>query len=109
MKKPLIITIILLLIFIAAGAAAGGFYYYSQYTKAQQILKNPTLSAQLEVENLINRVGQLIDLPKDEKPTVATVSDIKKLKDQPFFANAKNGDKVLIYTSAKKAILYDSS
>ena len=42
----------------------------------------------------------------DEKPTVATITDIEKVKDQPFFKNAKNGDRVLIFTNAKKAILY---
>lgn len=33
--------------------------------------------------------------------------DPEKLRDQPFFANAQRGDKVLIYANAKKAILYN--
>ena len=60
-----------------------------------------------EVEELVAAVGKLIVLPKGEDPTVASVSDPDKLKDQPFFANAKIGDKVLIYTKARKAYLYD--
>jgi hypothetical protein len=44
-----------------------------------------------------------------EQPTVATVSDITKLKDQAFFNNAKNGDKVLIFKNTKKAIIYRPS
>jgi len=54
----------------------------------------------------IAAVGKLIMLPEGEEPTVATISDIEKLKDQAFFTHAQNGDKVLIYTTAKKAILY---
>jgi hypothetical protein len=64
-------------------------------------------AAQLEISTLIERVGKLIVLPTGEEPTVATVSDPAKLKDQVFFANAKVGDKVLIYTKARKAYLYD--
>jgi hypothetical protein len=64
-------------------------------------------AAQLEISTLIERVGKLIVLPEGEEPTVATVSDPAKLKDQVFFANAKVGDKVLIYTKARKAYLYD--
>lgn len=64
-------------------------------------------AAQLEISTLIERVGKLIVLPTGEEPTVATVSDPDKLKDQVFFANAKVGDKVLIYTKARKAYLYD--
>ncbi len=64
-------------------------------------------AAQLEINTLIERVGELIVLPQGEEPTVATVSDPDKLKDQVFFANAKVGDKVLIYTKARKAYLYD--
>jgi len=52
-------------------------------------------------------VGRIIVLPNDEEPTVATVTDPEKLRDQVFFANAKAGDKVLIYTKARKAYLYD--
>ena len=45
-------------------------------------------------------------MPSSEAPTIATVNDITKLKGQAFFADAKNGDKVLIYTKAGKAVLY---
>lgn len=79
------------------------FYFYNQY---QNIKKNPNQVAKAETEALVAEVGKLIDLPKDETPTVATVLDKEKLKDQPFFANAQNGDKILIYTKAKKAIIY---
>jgi hypothetical protein len=67
------------------------------------------VAAQTEAQTLISQIGKLTDLPQGETPTVATVTDITKLKDQPFFTNAKNGDKVLIYTTAKKAYLYRPS
>lgn len=86
----------------------GGYFYYQSQNKtaptdpqAQQRL------AQAEVRRLVKEVGNLIALPVGEDPTVATVTDVDKLSDQPFFAKAKNGDKVLIYAIAKKAILYD--
>lgn len=64
-------------------------------------------AANTEIESLITKVSRLIMLPPGEEPTVATVSDPAKLKDQAFFQNAQVGDKVLIYTKARKAYLYD--
>lgn len=65
-------------------------------------------SASVEaVRDLVSRVGRHMVLPEDETPTIATVTDPALLKDQPFFARAKAGFKVLIYPKAKKAILYD--
>lgn len=107
--KSTIIFIILAL----TGLSAGGYFFY-QYQKTQAELQtiktDPTTvqkAAQEEVKRLIAEVGKLIELPTGEEPTVATITDLEKLKDQPFFQKAKNGDKVLIYTNAKKAILYD--
>jgi hypothetical protein len=57
--------------------------------------------------DIIAKIGMLIELPQGETPTVATVTDPSKLTDQPFFAKAKAGDIVLIYTAAREAYLYD--
>lgn len=56
---------------------------------------------------LVKKVSKHMFLPENEIPSLATVTDPEKLEAQSFFANAKKGDKVLIYSKARKAILYD--
>ena len=102
-KHELIITILSVLVLVGAAAS---YYFYTQYRNTQNILKNPNLATEKQTKELITSLGKLMVLPK-EQPTVATVTDASKLKDQPFFANAKNGDKVFIFVNAKKAVLYD--
>jgi len=87
--------------------AGAGYYYYRQATDLKKNPQKQQAVLQEEAKSLVADVSRLIVLPQDEEPTIATVSDPEKLKDQPFFANAKAGDKVLIYSKAKKAILYD--
>ena len=101
-KKNILTVVILLLAFIAMTGQAA--YLYMQNI---QLKKNPQSAAQEEVKSIVAKVGRLIVLPEGETPTIATVTDTKLLKDQPFFAKAQVGDKVLIYTTAKKAILYN--
>ena len=105
--KSFFLTVAMIL--VVSGALATAYYFYSQYQKSQQLLKNPSQAAQEEATALKTAVGVLMELPQGEEPTVATVSDTDKLKDQTFFARAVNGDKVLIYTQAQKAILYRPS
>ena len=94
---------------IAAIAIVLLVYFVLAYQKSQRLLHNPAEAAALEVSALIGDIERFMELPVDEQPTLATVSDRDKLKDQPFFAKAANGDKVLIYTKARKAILYRPS
>jgi hypothetical protein len=99
----LVVVVILLI------GVAPGYYFYLQYQNTQKLLENPTEAAKAEVENITEKVGKLILLPKDEDPTLATVSDKTKLANQAFFVHAENGDKVLIFTKSKKAYLYRPS
>ncbi|MCL6096324.1 MAG: hypothetical protein M1444_01395 [Patescibacteria group bacterium] len=94
--------------FLLLLAAIPSYYFYNQYQKNQS-LQNPNEAANIQAQNLIDKVGTLIELPTSEQPQIATVSDKTKLSGQPFFARAENGDKVLIFSGAKKAILYRPS
>src|SRR6185437_12008132 len=84
-----------------------GLYYFIQYHHAQNLLKDPLLASEMQQETIVKNVTKLTQVPPGEQPTIAKISDISKLNNQPFFQNAKNGDFVLIYTKAKEAILYD--
>lgn len=109
MKKisPVLFLLVILTVFAVAGAGTS-YYFYLQYQKTDRLLKNPTEAAKEEVRALITRVGKLMVLPKED-PQIATILDKEKVKDQAFFANSQNGDKVLIFSQARKAILYRPS
>lgn len=105
-NKSLLKILIPILILVALlGTGSGGYFYY----KAKAMEKDPLVSGQRELQTTLAKVGNLIMLPATETPTLATVTDKEKLKDQNFFANSEQGDKVLIYVEAKKAILYRPS
>lgn len=118
-KISYIANVLLLVVLVAAGS-----WFFLKYKKERSDLgkkyadaakqldafkQDPNAAAQAEANKTIEAVGKLYSLPKDETPSVATVKDKTKLKDQPFFASAENGDVTLIYSTAKLAILYRPS
>ncbi len=106
--KVLMFIVLVLLI----GSVAGSVYLYQKYTETQQkVEKLSTVQGQQElnktqVQQLLSKMRTHILLPKDEDPVVATISDIKLLQSNPFYADAKNGDNVVVYAKAKKAFIY---
>lgn len=101
MIKNKIIPILIVLLLLISSLA---FYFYN---KASRLNDSPDIKSKKEATDLISKVNKLILLPDDEFPTIATINDLDKLKDQPFFSKAKIGDKVIMYPKAKKAYLYN--
>lgn len=111
-KKPkkrlfIVAAIVIVMALIAAGLIAVAVVQHREIER----LRSPEAVAEIarqETSDLVNKVSALIQLP-DEDPTIATVEDITKLKEQPFFADAQNGDKVLIFSVASQAVIYRDS
>lgn len=85
------------------------YYRKSAQQKIADNVAEQSIVTPVKVEQLLEKVSKLMTLPTSETPTIATVADPEKLKSQPFFAEAKVGDRVLIYPQAHQAILYRPS
>ena len=104
-KKRIYVGLIVLIAVIPT------IYFYVQNkntTNKLNDLQNKSQNA-TNLDEVVKQVGKLVILPTGEQPTLATISDASKLQGQPFFAGAANGDKVLVYNKAGKAILYRPS
>lgn len=100
--------LLVLIVLLVAGLAALTYFYIDTKNELNAA-KNPETAGKTETEQIVNQVNKFLQLPTDEAPTLATVNDISKLKNQQFFKNAQNGDKVLIYSKAGRALLYRPS
>ncbi|RJR28674.1 hypothetical protein C4564_04580 [Candidatus Microgenomates bacterium] len=94
----------LLIFLLVVGASAATLY---------GVLQRPDVlglqvidESKIITENTLSVLRQMISLPDDEDPVVATVTDSEALREQPFFVNAQNEDVVFMYKKAKKVILY---
>lgn len=103
-SKYMIALVILVLILIASGVYA----FRLKKSNEELMMKIPPTQAQEEADiaTIVPYVSKYMVLP-DEKPTIATVVDKEKLnKSQPFFKDAENGDKILVFQNARKVLLY---
>lgn len=107
-KKIIVSPISLVLLLLVSIGVCGYLFMQFQQTQAQ-LRKLSNVQAQEDAKKLVAQVGQLMDIPTSEQPTIATVTDKSKLADQPFFLRAQNGDKVLIFTQDKRVILFRPS
>jgi hypothetical protein len=103
---PLFILFVGGLSFMFHGKIKDFFSAKASYDSGDRIAA--VLQKQEEMGMLLEKVAGFIPLPEDEDPTVMTVRDPARL-DDPFFKDAKEGDRLIIYPKANKAILWDSA
>ncbi len=104
-KKTLFMVLSIMIALVASSV-----YFFLKYRGVSEELKKKSEGTdKTEVLAVLDKVSKLIEIPTDEEPTVATVTDKEKLKEQKFFAKAENEDKVIIFVKAQKAILYRPS
>ncbi len=83
-------------------------HFYGSSTTSQSAVTAQTDQAQMAA--LIAKVGKLVILPTGEQPVIATINDASSLiKQQAFYTGAIDGDVVLVYQKAAKAIVYSPS
>ncbi len=107
LSKGSFYVIVVILAVLAGGSVYGALKYRELARELADLKTRATTNT--DIAALVAEVGRLMILPTGEQPTIATVNEVEKLKAQPFFVNAQNGDKVLVYASAKRAILYRPS
>lgn len=101
-QKRINSKLLLIIAFCLLIVLGGSYFFY----KKVETNTSPNLQMQKETADYVSTVGKLILLPEGEAPTVAIVSNKEKLSNQPFFKLAENGDVLLAYKTALKAILY---
>ena len=107
-KKIIILTIGVLLLAVI-GVSSFLSMKFTVVNEKPSVANSAPSDVGNDAATLVSIVGKLIMLPESEIPTIASVSDPAMLKSQTFFINSAIGDKVLIFTQAKKAILYRPS
>lgn len=89
-----------------------GYYMLSdsKTTVTNTAAGESTEQAAADLAEVVASVGRHMSLPGDDEPVLAEVTDADALKaQQAFFADAVNGDKLLLFPKSLKAIIYSPS
>lgn len=99
-------TVIIFLLIICILLILLTVYKYYEYSN---LIKNSNNLLKIESEKIVKSIDAFYNLPKNETPTVATITNYKELDKTLFYKDAKNGDKIVIYTKNQLAIIYRPS
>lgn len=103
-KGKRVLPIILLVLIAIIGITV----YFINTKRNEFMTANNPVKAKEVAEDLAAIVSKIYQLP-NETPTIATVVDVNDLPLDPFYQNAREGDKILIFAAYQEVILYRPS
>jgi hypothetical protein len=110
LKQKLIYILVFLII---SGTIASAYYYYDRYSQASKQLT--ALKSQApnsppdENAKIIAAVTKLVELPQTPPDGIGQITDKNQYKNLVFYNEIVNGDYLLIYVQANKAVIYRPS
>lgn len=102
-RKFLIVTVILL---VSIPLILFLIKMFALRPTQEQVAQKEYKQAKEQAQVLSESVAKQTEVPQDETPNVATITDVTHLQNQDFFKEAQNGDKILIYEKQKIIVLY---
>ena len=105
-KTTILATIAVVYMAVSTFAAVRFYDLYKTYEAKVPVSDK---EAEKETNMLVTQLKKIMEVP-NETPVIATVKDKESLKaQQAFFAQAENGDKLIVFQTARKAVLYRPS
>ena len=97
-KKILSLLIIIVIVLL-------GYGVYNKLFSTNTVTQEGQLSEK-QIQSLVKKVSKLINVP-EESPVVATIIKADELiAEQRFYAGSKDGDYLIVFPQAQKAIIY---
>lgn len=99
MKNKKILTLLIIVIIALLGYALFQKFSPTKKTAEGQL-------SDKEIKSLVTKVSKLINVP-EETPVIATIIKADQLiAEQKFYAGSKDGDYLMVFPTAQKAIIY---
>lgn len=102
MKSKKILTLLIIIVIAVLGYAIFKKFNPTTATPEGQL-------SEKQIKTLVNKVSKLINVP-EETPVVATIMKAEQLiSEQKFYVGSKDGDYLMVFPTAQKAIIYRES
>lgn len=106
MKTKKILSILILIIILLLAFAI----FKKFYNPKDELGKKTEQLSDKQTTAIVKKISKLIVVPADEKPMIVPISNADELiAEQRFYIGSEDGDYVIVYPNAKKAIIYRES